>query len=443
MGTEMLERYNTTLGLYEPAIFHLHTVGKGRLNNIESWSLLQKSTFLHEYIHFLQDITTIQGLNNMFITSDYIYYVTQQIKEQGRAEVHVPISPQTIDHNVGQNWFAHACTMGTESSVEKAISFTKAQIATLTDNDSGKTIPVNGIIVRCVDKSTQYKNVLFGTIQMMEGMAYLIEEEVYPNTDYPPPYNPYIIARDIAEMIIPGLSTKPKVMIALFMFALQRSNPGCDFVDYLKAKAINGFTAETLTPEIIYGDLQRTSMALPNGVLNYEESHRAFAEAVQEVMSKYLGDVGKWHNINNWFQTIIQKGSLLKLQSPFLFQELAEGGDITNNIIFQMMLRDFGTPIVTNDTHDFNFIRPDSVLISMRELINVYAMTQIYQVFLSNGTYRCPLTEYCQREHCGIRGQIVDKLCLANPWKHATVNNHCYFKTWWKSMGLENIDIVG
>ena len=64
----MLERYNTTLGFYEPAIFHMHTIGKGKLNEMEKWSQLQKSTFLHEYIHFLQDITTIQGLNNIFIS---------------------------------------------------------------------------------------------------------------------------------------------------------------------------------------------------------------------------------------------------------------------------------------------------------------------------------------------------------------------------------------
>lgn len=44
----MLERYNTTLGFYEPTIFHMHTIGKGKLDEMEHWEQQQKSTFLHD-----------------------------------------------------------------------------------------------------------------------------------------------------------------------------------------------------------------------------------------------------------------------------------------------------------------------------------------------------------------------------------------------------------
>ena len=104
----MLERYNTTLGFYEPAVFHIHTIGNGKLDEMEKWSQLQKSTFLHEYIHFLQDITTIQGLNNIFIRGEYIRYVSKLIKQQPSADVHVPISPLSLGSNVDQNWLARS-----------------------------------------------------------------------------------------------------------------------------------------------------------------------------------------------------------------------------------------------------------------------------------------------------------------------------------------------
>ena len=39
----MLERYN-----YEPTIFHMHTIGKGKLDEMEHWEQQQKSTFLHD-----------------------------------------------------------------------------------------------------------------------------------------------------------------------------------------------------------------------------------------------------------------------------------------------------------------------------------------------------------------------------------------------------------
>ena len=243
-------------------------------------------------------------------------------------------------------------------------------------------------------------------------------------------------------MIIPGLSTKTPALIALFVLALQRSNPGCDFVDYFEFKAKEGYSANTLTADVVYGDLQRTIMHLPVGTLNYNDSHAFFVGGAKDVMSEYLGGVWYWQNINKWFQTIIQKGTELKLNNPFLFQKLAEGGDITSNKIFLMLLKEFGTPIVTNSANNFGFIRPNSVLVSKRELINVYAMMQIHQVFLSNGMFSCPLRKYCQHEHCGFRKQKVDKRCLTHPWERMRKWNRCYFNTWWYFKGFNDVHIV-
>ena len=438
----MLDRYNTTLGFYEPAVFHLHTIGKGQLNDMKRWDLQQKSTFLHEYIHFLQDITTIQGLNNIYIRGEYIRYVTKLIKEQQSADIHVPIDPLSLGNNVDQNWLARRYTFGTITSVEKVISFKKILVATLTDNNDGKVIPVNGIMVRCVDRKMQITDILFGTLQIMEGMAKLIQEEVYPTATRYSPYNPYYIARDVADMIIPGLSTKTQALIALFVLALQRSNPGCDFVDYLEFKAKDGYNADTLTADVVYGDLQRTIMHLPVGTLNYKDSHTFFVGGAKDVMSEYLGGVWYWQNINKWFQTIIQKGTVLKLNNPFLFQKLAERGDITTNNIFLSLLKEFGTPIVTNNANNFGFIRPNSVMVSKRELINVYAMMQIHQVFLSNGTFSCPLRKFCQHEPCGFRKQKVDKRCLTRPWTRMRKWYRCYFNTWWYFKGFKDVRIV-
>lgn len=438
-----LEKYNTTLGFYEPAIFHLHTIGRGKLKEMYQWSIQQKSTFVHEYIHFLQDVTTIQGLNNMFIKGEYIRYITKMIKAAPHNDIHVPINPFSMGNNVDQNWKARAATMGTTEPVVKAISFSKIHITNLTDNISGRKIPVEGILVECINRNLVKENVLLGTLQMLEGMAKLIQDSIYPTRLRHSPYNPYYIAQDVADMIIPNLSSKPSTMIALFVLALQRVNPGCDFVDYLQAKAKNKFNADTLTPDIIYEELKRTTMNFNQlGVLNYEESHKAFAEGAKEVISEYLGGVWYWQNINKWFQSIVNRGYELKLNSPFVFQNLAAGGDIISNKVFLSLLENFGTPIVTNNAHDYEFIRPNRVSVSKRELINVYAMMQVHQVFLSNGIFKCPLRKYCQNEPCGIRKQKVDKRCLTHPWERMRKWNRCYFTTWWYFKGFKDVKIT-
>lgn len=73
---ELSDKYYRTLGFYSPSLFHIHLDGIGRIKDMSSWEEEQKSTFLHEYVHFLQDVTTVQGLNNMYRLGEFVRYVT-------------------------------------------------------------------------------------------------------------------------------------------------------------------------------------------------------------------------------------------------------------------------------------------------------------------------------------------------------------------------------
>ena len=57
---ELTDKYYKTLGFYCPSLFYICLDGKGRLKDIKKWDEVQQSTFLHEYVQFLQDITTTQ-----------------------------------------------------------------------------------------------------------------------------------------------------------------------------------------------------------------------------------------------------------------------------------------------------------------------------------------------------------------------------------------------
>ena len=436
----MLDRYNVTMGFYEPAIFHLHTRGEGKLRNMDYWCTEQKSTFLHEYIHFLQDITTIQGLNNFFIRGEYIRYVTQKVKQSSTKEISVPLNPFEAGHNVDQNWMAHCITMGTTTPVETAVAYSKKHLGYLVDYNDDKRIPLNVINIECKTWEQKKIEVTLGTIHMMEGMAKLIQELVYPTPKRQSPYNPYYIAHDVANMIIPGLSAEPYTMIALFDLALQSSNPGWAFVDYLEKKAAIGYNSKSLTADIIYTDLKNYVMNISSlGHLPFQDAYQLFVNGAEDVMTEYLGGVWVWKNIDRWFKTIIRRGRDLRFNNPILFQLLAKEGDIATNKIFIQVLKEFGTPVVTNSIHNFDFISPQNVYVVMRELINVYAMMQIHQVFLSNGKFTCPLKKYCQNKLCGINKHWVNKTCVKQPWMRMQKWNRSYFSTWWYFKGFKDV----
>lgn len=439
----MLDRYNAIMGFYQPALFRLHTQGFGKLRDMKYWDISQKSTFLHEYIHFLQDITTIQGFNNFFIVGEYFRYISQIAKQSITKEIYVPIHPFDADKNVDQNWKARMYTMGTITSVESVLDYRCRHILDLTDYNDGSKIPVNVVSLDCLDSKGGKVEVILGIRHIMEGMAKLIQNLVYPTQSGISPYNPYYIACDVADIIMPGIKSVPYTLIALFDFALQTMNPGLHFVGYLESKQRKGYDAKSLTPEIVYADLANYSMDVASlGHLKFSEAYEAFQGGAEDVMNEYLGGTWYWKNIENWYRKILLRSQNLRLNHPCFFQKIAEGGDIVYNKSFLELWKTFGTPLTTNGSDYFDFVSPMNIFITKEELINVYAMMQIHKVFLSNGTFVCPLRTYCHSKQCVFFKQKVDEICMKSPWEQTEKLNRCYFDIWWKYKGFEDIRII-
>lgn len=146
----MSRRYYTTLGFYEPSFFHMYTNGNGKLKEIEQWNAEQKKVFLHEYVHFLQDISTIQGFNNLYIWGEYFRNVQKLIVSKNVSSIKTPIEPSALKNNVDQNWLARYYTMGNDTDVMFALSYSKSHETDLTDCNNGNVIPLNVIKVRCL-----------------------------------------------------------------------------------------------------------------------------------------------------------------------------------------------------------------------------------------------------------------------------------------------------
>lgn len=438
-----MEKFYTTLGFYEPSVFHLHTLGDGKIDKMNKWSNKQKSTFLHEYIHFLQDISTVQGLQNIYIGGEYLRFVTQKIKSQNGTPITTPVSPFVSGQNIGSNWMVKNYTMGNLTIVRRAISKRIDNTKSVTDEQTGNVIQIPVIKVLCQKNDTETIEIDFGAIQIMEGMAKQIQTLVYPTATSCSPYNPYYIAKDVADMVMPQISSKPRVLVALYYYALQSSNPGNAFVRYLEEKVNQGYDFNTLTKDIVYKDLR--NVTINNVVMGNTSFSTAFNELGRYalgVFKDYTSGIWIWRNLDVWFNHIISNGKTLALNNQSVFDDIISGGDIVNNNAFQYMIDTFGTPLTTNAVHDFGFINPKNVLITKDEITHIYAMMQIKKVFLSKGHFTCPLRKYCQNQPCGIRKQRVDLRCLKAPWERMRRWNRCKFNTWWYFKGFKDVILI-
>lgn len=439
----MIGKYYTTLGFYEPSVFHLHTLGDGKINEMNKWSDKQKSTFLHEYIHFLQDISTVQGLQNIYIGGEYLRFVTQEVFANKNIPVRTPILPRIPGQNVGANWMVKIHTMGNLSIVQRAITKRIDNTKSVTDENTGNVIQIPVIKVLCQKNATETIEIDFGTVQIMEGMAKQIQTLVYPTATSNSPYNPYYIAKDVADMVMPQISRKPRVLVALYYYALQSSNPGNAFVRYLEEKVNQGYDYNTLTKDIVYNDLRNATVNnVVMGNTSFSAAFNELGKSALDVFREYTSGIYFFRNLDVWFNHIINNGQTFALNNQSLFDDIIGGGDIVNNDAFQHMIDTFGTPLITNAVHDFGFINPKNVIITKDEITHVYAMMQIKKVFLSKGYFTCPLRKYCQNQPCGIRKQSVDVRCLKAPWERMRRWNRCKFNTWWYFKGFKNVILI-
>ena len=62
-----------TLGLYTTHFFKMHVETPSSLEDLSSLDPRAAGTFAHEYLHFLQDISTPFGLMNLSIVVNFFY----------------------------------------------------------------------------------------------------------------------------------------------------------------------------------------------------------------------------------------------------------------------------------------------------------------------------------------------------------------------------------
>ena len=104
---------NKKLGFYMPSFFRLHIATTNPIESIQNFSDYDFSIFLHEYIHFIQDITTFYGLNNTHTTVEYLRYANNHVVQTLKSDFKVPIEPDPYNKdNVFLNSFLIKLTFG-------------------------------------------------------------------------------------------------------------------------------------------------------------------------------------------------------------------------------------------------------------------------------------------------------------------------------------------
>src|SRR5262249_9723190 len=90
----MPRKLKTILGFYSPSFMRMHIGSDKSLQKIASINDdYTESVYIHEFTHFIQDITTSYGLSNINIIADYMRFVNNYLVRQPLGGFTVPVLP--------------------------------------------------------------------------------------------------------------------------------------------------------------------------------------------------------------------------------------------------------------------------------------------------------------------------------------------------------------
>ena len=84
----------SSAGIYSPTFLNMRIATEESMQDIFNLSDQTAAAFIHEYVHFLQDVTTIYGLRNIITVVDFIKTVNM---DQRRSESRKMKIPYQID----------------------------------------------------------------------------------------------------------------------------------------------------------------------------------------------------------------------------------------------------------------------------------------------------------------------------------------------------------
>lgn len=414
----------------------------------EELNEFQFSLYLHEYIHFLQDISTMYGLMKL---SDIILYTKAQATyavSKGISNIKIPAhapSDVRLFSYVKRNYDLMPIYMGdTVRSLprDNKHPFDKNMVKIVAIEEKKVIKPnikekIDTLRVTIEDRDGNKESIVFGGEIICENMASMAERGYLANLGKIPASPtieyPYRLAEKLAEYIYPNVTDLPAEWVFWMMdLCLSTAfNPG--YVFYLLIKQlkevdfVNNPDDEQLLD--IFNSL------VNGGRYKLEEMHKEILDEFDQIFYLPIFKANK-----DWLKAEFERIWFLR-QSPRIMRYFMRyDGDGLSHVA-RMVMDLLGHPTVKNDLSEA-IIKPPAKALEFHQVINISlwyfeAYKEVY-LALNRRNHRCQMYKDC------IRSKIIGKdvestgTCPEQQNIYNTVipKSLCPFGVFWRSLGL-------
>lgn len=424
---------NDTLGTYSPGFFRITVDSDGNL--YETMNSSRLPTFVHEYIHFIQDVSLTHGLGNIAKTMNGIYSFWASIKDDPSKEISIPVQLTNPAKNYDANKALYALYNGSNLRIPIEDS---ARIVSLQQKEEIIKIEGKDYVEKYLQTTIFNENSQFlynlGAIAVVEAMARISQRLLFPSQALPRrlPYN----ALDLLNEYY-GTNYTDIELFSMADAALMAHNPQNPLFAWFAETPIylNDFSGLGE----YYGTLIDQMIAATRS-----ELWPHFAWVTETAIKSIDGIINNTHSKEAalWAQSLIKKATSLRSEDPaFLAKILAEKGDKYASLV--QLMQTIGSPLVLNSKSEaYLWFNDEFAAPKNKNLCSLWlAIREIYiKMFgLKDFGIPCQLKEFCRNL---TDANYVDPDCSSAPWVKANQDPLCNFGHVWRMWGFQDKTMI-
>lgn len=445
----MYLRKNSTLGSYYPTFLAMEVDTDESLELLLRFPLNPKTEalFLHEYIHYLQDLTTIIGYANISTIVDQMRWASNKLK--GKV-INVPITPSSINaYNIDINDQSFIVSKGDgeykgrNPKIQRSLNFELLPKSMKADSKSSIHVNIEAVFT-FEDEYGQPHSYKVGEHAISESMAYLIENHIYPGVLAQPKDCPYNIVRKVVELK-KRIYSDDLSLIAICDACLMHPFPGVALFNILEET--NTIT-QKLSPEELFFLGTSTKLMKKSGVKDGYLSalERQNILAKEQIMGYF--SPAYWQNNKECVSAIFDEALEYRKKRPVLMLHIAQSGYIFQNQPLITTVAKLGCCAILTSANELYTFPPRAYSKAIEPDLFV-AIHFMYKLLFTNTlpnnhmVQKCPLKEWCSKsfQKQGLPDITVGPAdCDHFPWKNASklkLLDQCCFGRVWATYGFQ------
>jgi hypothetical protein len=404
--------FDERINSYKCNFFHIYLDGASPINNggFNKTSLRDYASFIHEYVHYIQQITTPYGIKY----SQFFNYKYHKYREyiNSKEEIGLPIildeviepvkeMERVLANKNGSRYF-NKCTIG-------EVEISCQDIILAREQDAAVNIGIYDFEnERIYDDGFQ-----FGYWCIIESMAHLVQSLINPDLHHS--QVPYQAVQLICNRIRPDIRNDIKLLISICYVSLYFNNPGLAFFEILNSIPRGGENGISL-----YQRYMRDYSRVYKGeeMSNYRMMH--------QIMDNFVCHLGALvGNQLVYYKSVFDNCKLESSRGGSFFLDRLYNGDIGDINALNELLDFYGYPAIDSCSNilvtpwDRATKRPyleTAILISLELMIHRFEE--------KNGKTLCLRHSICDKNKDMI-DDPVEEFCAVHQWLKT---KECLFK---------------